>query len=62
MNKYVKGALIFTGGVTVGTAVGAGLVIAKAITTAKIKKAIVEVLADKIDKIVYGEEPFEHTK
>lgn len=53
MNKYVKGALIFTGGVTVGAGVGAGLVVVKALQSEKIRK----VLYDKIYTVIFGEEP-----
>ena len=53
MNKYVKGAFIFTGGAAVGTVVGAGLVVVKALKSEDIQK----VLVDKIETVIFGEEP-----
>lgn len=54
MNKLVKGALIFIGGVTVGFVSGTVVVVGKAIENERIRNAITKSIADKISNAIYG--------
>ena len=50
MKRYVKGALIFTGGVTTGLTIG-GIAVATLIV--KHKKYVVKCIADAVDNWIY---------
>ena len=57
MNRYVKGAMIFTGGVAVGYVVGTIGMFAKMVDNDIIRSAMSSELANKIDKLLYDYEP-----
>lgn len=54
MNKYVKGALVFTCGAVVGTVVGGVSVISVAVRIGSIRKAVTKEIARRLCNSIYG--------
>lgn len=54
MNKYLKGALVFTGGAVVGTVVGGVSVISVAVRIDSIRKAVTKEIARRLYNSIYG--------
>lgn len=56
MNKHVKGALIFTGGAITGVTIGSVGMLSKMIQHDDIRTGITKAIADKVVKLMYGDE------
>lgn len=54
MNKYVKGAMIFVGGVISGCVLGGALITRIALGIDTIREALKRVLSDRIEVLLFG--------
>lgn len=57
MNKYVKGVMLFGGGLVTGAVTGSAYVGWKVLSTDEFREALAKKISNKVTEILYGDEP-----